>query len=99
MADKRRVSYVLKFVALCWAAIAVLAGTVVALAHLLNDTTLTIIVFQVVIYSCLFGFLGWQQYKWKSERKRWHLGKNKGSWGGLNGSERDDTEESDNGWK
>jgi hypothetical protein len=99
MLDRKQVSYILKFIALCWTAIAAVIGIVVGLSRILKDTTLTIIVVQVVIYSCLFGYLGWQQYKWKGDRKGWGLGKDNSSWGGRKHAESKDTEESESGWK
>lgn len=91
MAARERLFYVTKFIVLGWIAVAVVAGIVIGLARILKDTTLTIIVVQVVIYSCFFGVLGWQHYKWKSDRKGW-----KG--GGPNRSKIEDAED-ENGWK
>src|SRR5437870_2634758 len=66
-------AYILRFVILGWAAIAACAGVVIGLAHLLKDTTLTIIVVQFVVYSCAFGFMGWQHYKSRDKREGWHF--------------------------
>jgi hypothetical protein len=90
--DRRQLSYVLKFIVLCWVAIAVIIAIVVGLARILKNTALTVIVAQVVIYSCMFGYLGWQQYKWGRQ-------KDNKSWRGRRSAESEDTEESDSGWK
>ena len=94
MADKRQLRYVVRFIVLCWIAIAAFGGIVIGLARILKNPTLTIIVAEVVVYSCLFGFLGWQQYKWKGERRTGCR-----NWRDSSSAEDDDTEESDNGWK
>jgi hypothetical protein len=99
MGDKRQLRYVVRFIVLCWIAIAAFDGIVIGLARISKNTTLTIILVQVVIYSFVFGFLGWQQYKWKGERKTWHHGKDNRNWRDFNSAKSDDTEESDNGWK
>jgi len=99
MADKKQLSYVVTFVVLCWIAIAAFGGIVIGLSRVLKNTTLTIIVVEVVVYSCLFGFLGWQRFKWKGERKTWRHGKYNRDWGDSSGGKNDDTEESGNGWK
>jgi hypothetical protein len=97
--DKRQLSYVVKFVVLCWIAIAAFGGLVIGLARIMKDTTLTIIVAQVVVYSCVFGFLGWQQYKWRGERKTRRHGKDNRNWKDPSSAKTDDSEEIDNGWK
>ncbi len=56
---------------LCWAAIAAVIGIFVGLAHLLNSALATVVVFQLILLSCLFGFLGSQIYKRKDERDGW----------------------------
>jgi hypothetical protein len=93
MADKRQLSYIVRFIVLCWIAIAAFGGIVIGLAHILKDTTMTIIVVQVVVYSCFFGFLGWQRYKWEGERKT-----ERHNWRDSSSAKNDDTEEN-NGWK
>ena len=86
MANRRKLSYIAGVIVLCWVAIGALIGIFVGLAHVLNNTTATIIVFQLLIYSALFGFLGAQLYKWKGKRDGWSSGKgNDRSWGRVLG--------------
>jgi len=81
----------------------VLIGIFIGLAHLLKNTTATIIVFQLVIYSCLFGLLGSQLYKWKGERDGWRPGKRSDrGWGRIDKKPTNDVDESEDtntGWK
>jgi len=74
MANRRKLSYIAGVIVLCWVAIGALIGIFVGLAHVLNNTTAAIIVFQLIIYSALFGFLGAQLYKWKGKRDGWPSG-------------------------
>jgi membrane protein implicated in regulation of membrane protease activity len=103
MADKRKLIYIIRFVFLGWAVIAACAGVVVGLAHLLKDTTLTIMVVQFVVYSGAFGFLGWQRYKDKDKREGWHFEEQKErGWASMVGGKRSrerDEEEADSGWR
>ncbi len=71
MVNRRKIAYIAGVAVLCWVAIGVLIGIFLGLAHLLNNTTATIIVFQLIVYSALFGFLGTQLYKWKGKRDGW----------------------------
>jgi predicted membrane channel-forming protein YqfA (hemolysin III family) len=73
MANRRKLTYIVGFIVLCWVGIAVLIGIFMSLAHVLKNTTATIIVFQLVIYSCIFGVLGSLLYKWKRERDGWRF--------------------------
>ena len=98
MANRRKLFYVARFVVLCWLAIGVVIGVVIGLARILNNTTLTIIVVQVLMYSCFFGFIGWQLYK-RGEYKILRFGKNNRGWGDSNSAGPDDLEENENGWK
>lgn len=68
MADRRKLAYIAGVIVLCWVAIGALIGIFLGLARVFNNTTATIIVFQLIIYSALFGFLGAQLYKWKGKR-------------------------------
>jgi hypothetical protein len=101
VANRRK--YIAGFIVLCWIAIAALIGIFIGLAHLLNNTTATIIVFQLIIYSGLFGFLGAHLFKWKGKRDGWPSRKRSDrGWGnpnhnGLN--EPDEAEDSNSGWK
>jgi len=101
MAARRKITYVVGFVALCWIAIAAVGGVFIALAHRLKSTTATIIVFQVVIYSCLLGVLGSQLYKSKGARDECRSRNDGGrGWGNKDtnrAKERDEPE--DTGWK
>jgi hypothetical protein len=102
MAARRKLTYVLGFIALCWVAIAAVVGIIIGVAQVLKNTTATIIVSQLLIYSCFFGFLGWQVYKSKSDRTGWHRRKDDQRWGRVSGWRRDDLKESEdpeNGWK
>ena len=84
MANRRKLSYIAGVVVLCWIGIAALIGILVGLAHVLNDTTATIIVFQLIVYSALFGFLGAQLYKWKGKPDGWPPAEsNDRIWGGV----------------
>jgi len=88
MANIRKLRYVAGVVVLCWVVIGALIGIFLGLAHLLNNTTATIIVFQLIIYSALFGFLGTQLYKWKGKRDGWPTGKSSDrSWRRVHGEE------------
>lgn len=68
MADKRKLFFIAGFVAVFWAAC---AAIVAALAHFLKSATDIAMVFIAVIYSCLFGVLGWVAYKSKGRRDGW----------------------------
>ena len=59
----------------CWIATAVLIWIFLLLAHFLKSTTAFITLFLVVLYSSLFGLLGWQVYIWKGRRDGWPSGK------------------------
>jgi hypothetical protein len=103
MANRTKLAYIAGVVVLCWVAIGALIGIFIGLAHMLNNTTATIIVFQLIIYSALFGFLGAQRYKWKGKRDGWPSGKSSDrSWGRVHG-EKDPgpgkAEDADSGWK
>ena len=103
MANRRKLAYIAGVVVLCWVAIGALTGIFMGLAHVLNNTTATIIVFQLIIYSALFGFLGAQLYKWKGKRDGWPSSKSSDrSWGRVH-HEKDrgprNAEDADSGWK
>lgn len=103
MANRGEFTYIARFIVFCWIAIATLIGIFIGLAHLLNNTTATIIVFQLIIYSGFFGFLGAQLYKWKGRRDGWpSRARNDRGWGnadnkGLN--EHEDADDINSGWK
>jgi hypothetical protein len=103
MANRRKFRCIAGIIVLCWIAIAALIGIFIGLAHLLNNTTATIIVFQLIIYSGLFGFLGAQLYKWKAKRDGWpsrkrsHRGWENPDHKGL--KEPEDAEDINSGWK
>jgi hypothetical protein len=102
MVVSRKLSYVVRYVALGWIVLAAVIGIIVGLAHILKNTMATIMVSQLLIYSCLFGFLGWQLYKSKSERAGWNHRNDDRGWGRVSGWRRDDLKESgdsENGWK
>ena len=71
MANKRKLAFIAGSLAVCWIAWAALAGIVAVLAHLLKSTAAVVTVFLAVIYSSLFGLLGWQVYIWKGRRDGW----------------------------
>ena len=71
MANKRKLAFIAASIAVCWIAWAALVGIFAAGAHLLKNTTAVITVFIAVIYSCLFGLLGWQLYTSKGRRDGW----------------------------
>jgi hypothetical protein len=52
-----------------------------------------------VIYSGVFGFMAWQQYKWSGTRKNWQRGGER--WERLTGKTRDteEAEDLEDGWK
>jgi hypothetical protein len=54
MANSRKIT--IPFVVLGWTVTAAFAGAAVDLAHLLRESSLTILMFQFVVYSCGFGF-------------------------------------------
>ena len=71
MADKRKLAFIAGSIAVCWIAWAALAGIFAVLAHLLKSTAAVVTVFLAVVYSSLFGLLGWQVYTWKGRRDGW----------------------------
>ena len=103
MANRRKLAYIAGVVVLCWLAIGALIGIFVGLAHVLNNTTATIIVFQLIIYSSLFGFLGAQLYKGKGKQDGWPSSKSSDrSWGRVhaeNQCEPGKAEDAGSGWK
>ncbi len=104
VADRRKLAYILKFILLGWTVIAVLTGMVVGLAYLLQDTTLTILVVQFIVYSGAFGLMGWQHYKTKDKRRAWHFDERgvKGwisNHGKSQSGEWDEAEDADSGWR
>ena len=97
---RRKRTYVLGFVLLFWIAIAAIVGLLVGLNHLLKNTTATIVVFQLVIYSWAIGFMASQLYKSKYEKCR-SINRERG-WAGSDRqrqTEADDCEDSTTGWK
>lgn len=103
MANRRKLAYTAGFIVLCWVAIAALIGIFVGLAHLLNNTTATIVLFHVVIYSGLFGFLATQLYKLNGKRDGWpSVKRSDRQWGGADSkrvNESEDAEDMGSGWK
>jgi hypothetical protein len=103
MANRRKLAYIAGVIVLCWLVIGALIGIFLGLAHLLSNTTATIIVFQLIIYSALFGFLGTQLYQWKGKRDGWPSGKSSGrGWGRVHGeNQREPGKAKDrgSGWK
>jgi len=103
MANRRKLSYIAAVIVLCWVVIGALIGIFMGLAHVLNNTAATIIMFQLIIYSALFGFFGAQLYKWKGKRDGWPSGKGiDRSWRQMRGGQRrraDKGETADSGWK
>jgi hypothetical protein len=100
MADRARWFYVVRVVITCWMAIAGVGGILVGIFYLCRgNATLTIIVSQLVIYSGVFGFMAWQQYKWSDRRKNWQRGGER--WERLIGKTRDreEAEDPEDGWK
>jgi hypothetical protein len=71
MPNKTRLTYIAGFIAVGWIASAVLIGFFLVLAHFVKSSTAGITVFLVVLYSCLFGLLGWQVQMWKGRRDGW----------------------------
>src|SRR3954451_8628912 len=71
MANRRKLAFIAGSIAVCWISWAALVGIFAALAHLLKNTTAVITVVLAVIYSCLFGLLGWQVYTLKGCRDGW----------------------------
>jgi hypothetical protein len=100
MAHRKQWLYVAKFVVACWTAVAGLAAIVVGIFYLSRENaTLTIIASQLVIYSGAFAFMGWQQYKWRGDRKNWLRSGQR--WRRLIGrtiDEPDKADERDDGW-
>ena len=101
--NRRKLAYIAGFIALCWIATAALIGIFVALAHLLKSTSATITLFLAVLYSCFFGLLGWQLYKWKGRRDGWPSGKQSDRhWRSADKKRTDepeDAEDTGSGWK
>jgi len=75
MGDRRKFAYIAGFIGFCWIATTALIAIFIALAHFLKSTSATITLFLVLLYSCLFGLLGWQVYRWKGRRDGWPSGK------------------------
>ena len=71
MANRRKLTYVAGFIAIGWIASAALIGFFLLLAHFVKSTTAGVTLFLVILYSCLFGLLGWQVYTWKGRRDGW----------------------------
>ena len=71
MPNRRKLAFIAASIAVCWIAWAALVGIFAAVAHFLKSTTAFITVFLAVIYSCLFGLLGWQAYKLKGRPDGW----------------------------
>jgi hypothetical protein len=95
--DKRRVVYTIRFVIAAWLAIAGLYGIVKGIYYLSgNNATATIIAAQVVFYSGMFAFMGWQMYK-RRGRRNWR--RSGDTWKRSQSEERDEREEQENGWK
>ena len=103
MANRRKLTYLAGFIALCWIATAALIGIFVVLVYFLKSTTALIVLFLVVLYSCLFGLLGWQVYTWKGRRDGWASSKrNDRGWGRSDtkrSNESDEAEDIEAGWK
>lgn len=96
MADRRKLGYIARFVVLGWVIIAAVAGIFIGLAHLLKNSTAALIVFEVIVYSAAFGFLGAQSYKWKGKRDGWPPHK---CWGGTEQKKADeDGNAEDSAW-
>jgi hypothetical protein len=86
-----------------WIALAIVIAVFVSVVHLFrNHANLAVVGLQAIVYSCMFGFLGWQQYKWNRDRQSWNETQRRGqSWGRLR-NQPDDREESEDaytGWR
>lgn len=103
MANRRKLTYVAVFIAICWAGWAALIGIFNVLAHFLKSSAAAVTLFLVILYSCLFGLLGWLVYTWKGRRDGWpsadkrerRLARNQGRWAKDANSAGDD----ESGWK
>lgn len=71
MANRRKLTYVAVVVAIGWIGSAALIGFFLFLAHFVKSTTAGVALFLVILYSCVFGLLGWQVYTWKGRRDGW----------------------------
>jgi hypothetical protein len=103
MANNRKFAFIAVFIAVCWIAWGTLVGIFAALAHLLKSTTSVISLFLAVIYSCLFGVLGWQVYKWRGRRDGWPSAKRGNRRRARLQDKKEDTpeetEDAESGWK
>ena len=96
--DRRRARYAAGFIVFCWALIAGLWGFFKVLAWIFRkNPDVGILAFLAMIYSCAFGFLGWQAYGLKSMSLKW-FGRKKG-WGGSGQTRSDEEESGEAGWK
>ena len=71
VANKRKLVYIAGFVAICWIVFAAMVGLVLALAHVLKSTNNGVTLFLILLYSCLFGVLGWQVYGFRRRPDGW----------------------------
>ena len=95
--DRRRILYVIRFVIAAWLAIAGLYGIGMGIYYLTGkNETVTFIATQLVLYSGLFAFMGWQYYKLRG-RKNWR--RSGDTWKRSRSEERDEREVQQSGWK
>jgi hypothetical protein len=100
----RKVKYVAGFIIVCWIGIGIVVAIVSGIVHLFrNHQAIAVIALLVLVYSGMFGILGWQHYKLKCDRQRWRSETaGKEGWGGLRKHaphQVDGSEGADTGWK
>lgn len=103
MANRRKLAYIAGFIAIGWIASAALIGFFLLLAHFVKSTSAGITLFLVILYSCLFGLLGWQVYAWKGRQDGWPSRKQSDRvWRRADKkrtNELEDAENTNSGWK
>jgi hypothetical protein len=99
MANRGKLTYIAGFVVLCWVIIAAVVGIFIGLAHLLHNSTAAVVVFDAVIYSAVFGFIGAQAFKWKGKRDGWPSHNGKGAAEDKTADQADNAEDGGWGWK
>jgi hypothetical protein len=68
--DRRRILYVIRFVIAAWLAITGLYGIVMGIYYLCRKNDMvTFIAAQLALYSGMFAFMGWQDYKSDTPRE------------------------------